>query len=185
MAQLTPKSMRHIISFRWTCDFLGYPPSIEVFKEMHELARNQNAEHGWWAISNKRLRKGESQHITAFPYVSSVHNWKKQWLLVQVPVDPKHPHYYSPPKWFVRVDPEMSRVGPVDLGNPDHVALLEWFRAKTTREPMHWLPNFHYITREAILAAAGLSRIYDRGENSRAEIVLRRRCSPLSWLVCH
>ncbi|XP_056688265.1 uncharacterized protein [Spinacia oleracea] len=62
----------------------------------------------------------------------------------------------------------MSRVGPVDLGNPDHVALLEWFRAKTTREPLHWLPNFHYITQEALLAAAGLSRIYDRAYGEAA-----------------
>ena len=91
-------------------------------------------------------------------------------MLVRVPVHPKHPHYFSPPKWFVKPDPSMSRVGPVDRENPDHAMQLEWFKAKTAREPMYWLPNLHYITREVILAAAGLSRIYDGGEVFFAEI---------------
>ncbi|XP_056690381.1 uncharacterized protein [Spinacia oleracea] len=127
LAQLTSKSMRHIIRYRWMCDYLSYPPSIEVFQEMHELVRNSNDAHGWWTITNKRSRKGKRNYLNVFPYVSSVHEWKTHLLLVRVPVDPKHSYYYSPPKWFVRVDPTMSRVGSVDPENTDHVVLLEWF----------------------------------------------------------
>lgn len=72
----------------------------------------------------------------------------------------------------------MSRVDSINRRNSDHTVLLKWLRAKTAKEPEFWLPNMHYITRELILAAAALTRIYDRGVVSCAEIVLRLRYLP-------
>ncbi|XP_056693120.1 uncharacterized protein [Spinacia oleracea] len=168
LAQLTPKSMRHIIGFRWVCDFINFPCSVAVFRDLHDLSFNHASKgdgYGWWTIINKRSRrKGEPNYITAYPYLSSDHNWKTEWLFVRVPTDPKHPHFYRPPKWFVTPDPDMRSVAAPDRNHHHYVDLLQWFLAREDnyKLPSNWLPNLNYILREDILAVAGLSRIFDR-----------------------
>ncbi|XP_056698522.1 uncharacterized protein [Spinacia oleracea] len=168
LAQLTPKSMRHIIGFRWVCDFVNFPCSVAIFRDLHDLVLNHASKgdgYGWWTIVNKKSRKrGDPNYITAYPYLSSDHNWKTEWLLVRVPTDPKHPNFYRPPKWFVAPDPDMRGVAAPDRNHRHYVDLLQWFLAQEDnhRLPSSWLPNLNYILREDILAVAGLSRIFDR-----------------------
>lgn len=76
LAQLTPKSMRHIIVFRWVCEYLSFPTSLRIFRELRELQRNTNVGLGWWNIVNKKAKKGEPSYLIAYPYLSSVHEWK-------------------------------------------------------------------------------------------------------------
>ncbi|XP_021862089.1 uncharacterized protein [Spinacia oleracea] len=168
LAQLTPKSMRHIIGFRWVCDFVNFPCPVAIFKDLHDLSFNHASKgdgYGWWTIVNKKSRrKGEPNYITAYPYLSSDHNWKTEWLLVRVPTDPKHPNFYRPPKWFVKPDPDMSGVGSPDRNHQHYVDLLQWFLAREDnyKLPASWLPNLNYILRKDILVVAGLNRVFDR-----------------------
>lgn len=129
LAQLTPKSMRHIIGFRWACDFINFSCSVVVFRDLHEWVKNHASAgvtgYGWWSIVNRKAKKkSDPSYTTAHPYVISDHNWKGEWLLVRVPMDPKYPNFYRPPKWFVNPDPDVVGVSAPNRNSDNYQHLL-------------------------------------------------------------
>lgn len=99
----------------------------------------------------------------AHPYLSSDKEWKGKWLLVRVPLDPRHPYTIDLQRGGTCLE-WVLLIGAVKLISD----LLLWFLARTDglKYPTlkSWLPNLNYIFLEVILAASSLSNIFDRGE---------------------
>lgn len=154
------------MTFVWVAIFYGFDPSIHVFRRLHNLVMNKqsNADHGpgWWRIESK---KGI---LTTWPNDTSDKDWRGQWIWVRAPYAAAHPNYFGGPRYLSKPDKNMSAIGSADLSSAE-LELLNLFdklptgkRGRELYMPKNWLPCYHYIFQEKILAAVGLSRKYQR-----------------------
>ena len=79
LCQLHPSGIRKIISFVWTCKYLGFDPSVKVFRALHVLCFSTKED--CWSF------KTSAGYTTCYPKLDSVKNWKKRFLFVNVPCD--------------------------------------------------------------------------------------------------
>ena len=172
LAQLTPMSIKRLMSFLWTCIFMGLRPTLEAFNGVFKLAAITVADSkGWWSIQD---RQGK---LSAFPYVSSDKEWKGSWLWVRVPTKPNHPHLFGAPLKFTKPDPGMTAVGDLVVSEADK-EVITWFGKKPDKDvqgkfsPTTWLPWSQFIFQEKVLAVCGLSRQYSGNLLNMVEAVL-------------
>lgn len=120
LCQLTPVSIRRVMTYLWVCRFFAVEPNLHCFRKTHQLVQNlqsvygQHGSSGWWRIESR------PQYLTMWPNDSSDKDWRGQWVWVRVPADPEHPYFFGAPRYLSRPDPSMQDLGPEDPDATSH-----------------------------------------------------------------
>lgn len=106
LAQLSAKSIRHVIGQLWVCHFKGWSPFWDSFHKMHILKplRVDHTEKGWWTIVNC------PSYLTVYPPAKTLKNWRDSWYYVIAPTSPGHPYRFTAPLRFRLPKPNMSQL---------------------------------------------------------------------------
>ena len=154
LCQLHPSGIRKIISFVWTCKYLGFDPSVNVFRALHMLY--YSTKEDCWSV------KTSAGYTTCYPKLDSVKNWKKRFLFVSVPSDWELPIHFrkSVRKRLEPVDEvkrgACSRTLSVMLSQSEKET-VEYFKKSTESESlMNWLPPVQVIVQYKYLCQVGM-----------------------------
>ena len=172
LCQLTPTSIRRVMTYLWVCKFFKYVPNLHCFRKLHRLVPNIQSGHGshgsgWYRIESR------PPFLTMWPNDSSDKDWRGQWIWVRAPTDPGHPCVFSAPRYLAEPDPEMGSLGPPADNGPDPNLNQQNIFGKLPNRggsgrmqhiPETWLPDTHYVFQENMLAAVGLSRKFKDGK---------------------
>uniref|UniRef100_A0A803LJD3 Transposase (putative) gypsy type domain-containing protein n=1 Tax=Chenopodium quinoa TaxID=63459 RepID=A0A803LJD3_CHEQI len=149
IAQLTPPTIRNIVSLVWVMIFMDFPLTLNLFRRLHWIKRDSQSP-GWWSHFTAPGK------CTVWPKLTSCKNWKKEFYFMSVPDDfTVRRTFYHPHNMFETI---RSRA----LGKLEKKA-FKWFNCtyvsagkKNKVVPGVWLPHCNYILGNAPLSHVGL-----------------------------
>uniref|UniRef100_A0A803LQH6 Transposase (putative) gypsy type domain-containing protein n=1 Tax=Chenopodium quinoa TaxID=63459 RepID=A0A803LQH6_CHEQI len=78
IAQLTPPTIRNIVSLVWVMIFMDFPLTLNLFRRLHWIKRDSQSP-GWWSLFTAPGK------CTVWPKLTSCKNWKNEFYFMSVP----------------------------------------------------------------------------------------------------
>uniref|UniRef100_A0A803KX17 Uncharacterized protein n=1 Tax=Chenopodium quinoa TaxID=63459 RepID=A0A803KX17_CHEQI len=149
IAQLTPPTIRNIVSVVWVMIFMDFPLTLNLFRRLHWIKRDSQSS-GWWSLFTAPGK------CTVWPKLTSCKNWKNEFYFMSVPDDfTVRRTFHHPHSIFATI---RSRA----LGRMEKKS-FKWFNCTYVRAgkknkavPGVWLPHCNYILGNAPLSHVGL-----------------------------
>ena len=159
LAQVTPTTIRTVISFVWLCLFKQWPLTLNLFKRL--LWLKKDGETGWMSAYSATKRK------TVHPPLSSCKDWQDRFYFVQVPDN------FLLRRTFTKPRPRMEQYNQRGLGRRERKAfdylecdILDVGLSKKQAVNRNWLPNAYYILGSQPLSAVGLCNTHCFGKHT-------------------
>ena len=154
LCQLHPICIRKIVGFVWTCKFLGFTPSVNVFRWLHRLTFDSKL--GFWSI------RTTDNYMTSYPKLESVKNWKERFLFLKVPLDWELPTHFrdsvrerlEPPNEWIKG--ECAPISSVTLTQTEQLTVEYFKKAPKEEKPLNWLPHVQVISQDEYLSRVGM-----------------------------
>uniref|UniRef100_A0A803LL84 Transposase (putative) gypsy type domain-containing protein n=1 Tax=Chenopodium quinoa TaxID=63459 RepID=A0A803LL84_CHEQI len=149
IAQLTPPTIRNIVSLVWVMIFMDFPLTLNLFRRLHWIKRDSQSP-GWWSLFTAPGK------CTVWPKLTSCKNWKNEFYFMSVPDDfTVRRTFHHPHSMFETI--RSRKLGPMEK------KAFKWFNCTYVRAgkknkavPGVWLPHCNYILGNAPLSHVGL-----------------------------
>uniref|UniRef100_A0A803LGI3 Uncharacterized protein n=1 Tax=Chenopodium quinoa TaxID=63459 RepID=A0A803LGI3_CHEQI len=179
IAQVTPTTIRNVISLVWVMIYMDFPLTLNLIRKLHWLKKDSQS-LGWWSLYTVNGK------VTVWPKLTSCKKWQGQFYFVKVPDSFSVRRTFHLP--HTRFDSIKDRkLGPLERKAFRFFDCLYVNDGKKVKAvPREWLPNCNYILVNAPLSHIGLYNTDEYGpdklDNEKLGLYpddrVKRQCPP-------